>query len=1010
MALEQILSYVFTPSITVGNQQYSATLAIPGRWNIGQIRRIVNSTRNKLMYSDEHDKLIGTIVFSSYNATVPAGSPTALIQKTGGVTTFNLLMDTSYMQASDVLGILVEKKEQIVRPFDFGTDAIERMRVSNPKSMIDADFEYGLQPTKWASYGLNRLSPSIFELQSNDLIVTAATTDWNTTSTTNSLITLTITGITTGISANTPIHVGGTSNVIAGNGGADGGFMVVSSTTGGGNTTITYRAKCIIGTSNGASLFRDGMILRRCVFSTGATFNFTIPISTVTGAITVTTSTPHGFVPGMPILVREAAGTTIAGTNLAQLYGSYYIESVTAPNTFTYTPRTDSAGARNINVTTAGAISFTLNSDGLAAPRPWDGGVLIYTASGSHGASIIRSTKKYNRYQSGKGYLWSSGTLFRPNYDISSITGLATTTLTVTTDFVPHGLQTGATVLLTGLGGNCDGQFTVASITSAYVFTVTSPTNFVGGAVNPGASPKVQVIAWDGAVVRGGPFDEQNGLFFEYDGRDFWVVRRSAVEQVPGLLGVTNGSNTVNFIGAASFVRPGDKIVIKGMTYLVTNIPNSTTASITPAYRGTTISSASGVKANIVRELRVKQSDWNLDKCDGTNPESGFSLNLNRMQMVGIQYSWYGAGFVDFMIRGLDGNWIKVHRMVNNNVNFEAYMRSGNLPVRYSVENESYSTYITADPGAAGTTIEVASTANFPNSGTILIDQEIITYSGKTPTSFTGCLRGQTVTKFQGGLSRVFSGSSATAHGVPVPTSVNGPAVFLFRNTCSPALVHWGSALIMDGGFDSDRGYIFNAQRTIDILGAATSTNKRQAFALRLAPSVSSGLVGDLGARELINRAQFLLDTIGVDVDNAVNARAIIVEGIVNPTNLTFGAGAWVDVNSVAQGSQPSFTQIAQTFNVSGVANTTNNNGCTGGETIFSFALPTPAGSTALTSGAVNDRLDLTELKELTNSPLGGNGVYPDGPEVLVIQLSMVGTGTGTASATVLCRWSEAQA
>lgn len=900
--------------------------------------------------------------------------------------------------------------ELVVRPFDFGTDAIERMRVSNPKSMIDADFEYGLQPTKWASYGLNRLSPSIFELQSNDLIVTAATTDWNTTSTTNSLITLTVTGTSTGISANTPIHVGGTSNSIAGNGGADGGFLVVSSTTGASTTTITYRAKNVIGTSNGQSLFRDGMILRRCIFSTGATFNFTIPVSTITGAITVTTSFPHGFVPGMPILVRDASGTTIAGTNLSQLYGSYYIDSVPSSTTFTYTPRRDSAAAINIGVTTSGPISFTLNSDGLAAPRPWDGGVLIYTASGSHGASIVRATKKYNRYQSGKGYLWSSGTLFRPNYDISSISGLTTTTLSVTTDFVPHGLQTGATVFLTGLGGNCDGQFTVASITNAYTFTVTSPTNFVGGAINPGASPKIQVIAWDGAVVRGGPFDDQNGLFFEYDGRDFWVVRRSSVEQVPGFLGVTNGSNTVNFIGAASFIRPGDKLVIKGMTYLVTGLPTGTTASIIPAYRGVSIPTSAGVKANIVREIRVKQSDWNLDTCDGTNAESRFTLNLNRMQMVGIQYSWYGAGFVDFMIRGLDGNWIKVHRMVNNNVNFEAYMRSGNLPVRYSVENESYSTYLTDDPGAGGTTLQVANTANFPNSGVLLVDQEIITYSGKTPTSFTGCLRAQPVTKFQGGLDRTFTGSVATTHGTPTPTANNGPAVFLFRNTCSPALVHWGSALIMDGGFDSDRGYIFNAQRSINILGAATSTNKVQAFALRLAPSVSSGLVGDLGARELINRAQFLLDTIGVDIDNAANARAIIVEGIVNPTNLTFASNAWVDVNSVAQGSQPSFTQIAQTFTVSGTSNTTNNNGCTGGETIFSFALPVPAGGTATTSGAVNDRLDLTALKELTNSPIGGNGVYPDGPEVLVIQLSMVGTGTGTATATVLCRWSEAQA
>jgi hypothetical protein len=40
-----------------------------------------------------------------------------------------------------------------VRPYDFGTDAIERMRVAQPQAMLDADFEYGLQPTKWQAIG-----------------------------------------------------------------------------------------------------------------------------------------------------------------------------------------------------------------------------------------------------------------------------------------------------------------------------------------------------------------------------------------------------------------------------------------------------------------------------------------------------------------------------------------------------------------------------------------------------------------------------------------------------------------------------------------------------------------------------------------------------------------------------------------------------------------------------------------------------------------------------------------
>ena len=53
--------------------------------------------------------------------------------------------------------------------------------------------------------------------------------------------------------------------------------------------------------------------------------------------------------------------------------------------------------------------------------------------------------------------------------------------------------------------------------------------------------------------------------------------------------------------------------------------------------------------------------------------------------MIGIQYSWYGAGFIDFMLRGSNGNFVFAHRMRNSNINTEAFMRSGNLPVRYEV-------------------------------------------------------------------------------------------------------------------------------------------------------------------------------------------------------------------------------------------------------------------------------------------------------------------------------------
>lgn len=60
-------------------------------------------------------------------------------------------------------------------------------------------------------------------------------------------------------------------------------------------------------------------------------------------------------------------------------------------------------------------------------------------------------------------------------------------------------------------------------------------------------------------------------------------------------------------------------------------------------------------------------------------------------------------------------------------------------------------TTLTTTINNSATTIVVASTADFLSAGVILIESELITYTGKTSTSFTGCVRGQ-------------YGSSAAAH------------------------------------------------------------------------------------------------------------------------------------------------------------------------------------------------------------------------------------------------------
>ena len=68
------------------------------------------------------------------------------------------------------------------------------------------------------------------------------------------------------------------------------------------------------------------------------------------------------------------------------------------------------------------------------------------------------------------------------------------------------------------------------------------------------------------------------------------------------------------------------------------------------------------------------------------------------------------------------------------------------------------------------------------------------------------------------------------------------------------------------------------------------------------------------------------------------------------------------------------------------------------GETVFSF----------INSPANKDGLDLSNLKELINTPIGGRGTYPNGPDVLFINVYI--TQGAPINTNLVLRWGEAQA
>jgi hypothetical protein len=91
-------------------------------------------------------------------------------------------------------------------------------------------------------------------------------------------------------------------------------------------------------------------------------------------------------------------------------------------------------------------------------------------------------------------------------------------------------------------------------------------------------------------------------------------------------------------------------------------------------------------------------------------------------------------------------------------------------------------TTLSANISNADTTIPVVSTTGFQNAGALLIGAELITYTGKTATSFTGCVRGQYGSSNAAHVSGVYvaegqAGTGSAALVMTETTSSNGVAL-----------------------------------------------------------------------------------------------------------------------------------------------------------------------------------------------------------------------------------------
>ena len=952
-----------------------------------------------------------------------------------------------------------------IAPSETLQDPVGKLRVSNPQALIDTDFEYSTQSTKWESLNLLNNRPSAFYDAAIPLVVTAV----------NGAGTRVVTvATTTPPAAGTPVFIQNTTNPLAN------GWFLVDTVSAGVNFTYVATNTISAGTIFDAT--------KTYVFSGSFYTGSGIPLTGTTAftfsgtTITCTTTNAHGLTVGDAIYVVGTTGGTPAPN------GSWIVQTTPTSNTFTFVVVTAPTVAI---ANTAGSTNLYPRPYGSIIHRSFDGGVAFSAGYPYSGNQLIRQTRRYFRYQSGKGIQFSTGTCVKPAFNVDSVTSSGTTVtvtlknphnlngnfaantgiavsasagvafastssfnrgLTVTcTTTNNHGFIVGDTIFVTGTTSTTNppnGTWVVKNVLNATSFqfdVVAAPTGTItasagatstlypqpGGpfvvisgcneaayngtflvqtvptdlsftytaAATPSATPatgfpiNASPSSWYGSRSRIGLFDEQNGFFFEFDGQVLYAVKRSCTAQISGTIAVNSGSATVTGTNTAFSKQlvPGDYVVIRGMSHIVQTITSDTALVIYPEYRSPSNVSNCVVSKRI--EERYPQSQWNIDRCDGNGP-SRLNLDLTKMQMLYIDYSWYGAGAIRFGFKDQNGEVFYCHRVPNSNRNTEAYMRSGNMCSRYEINTVPPSTALALTlTNTEVNTLTVASTAGFPQSGVLVVTAagntgaaiEYIRYNSKTSTTFTGLSRAVVNISGAGNLSG--GGGNLTAQ--TFTYSATAPIqVSLFPAQATATLSHWGSAVIMDGRYDDDKSYIFQAGTNTAFTNIAASASLAL-LSVRLSPSVDSGLTGVLGARDLINRMQLTLRQ--MDIVATGVAAIFRVELILNGK---------VSAGSFAPAGGSSLAQVC--IHAAGTT-------VTGGESIFSFFIYTPAVT----------QQDLSLVRDLGNSILGGGtnltvpttsaNLFPDGPDIVTIRATNV-SAVATNSIQARISWTEAQA
>lgn len=209
MAKKLVYNYDFIPGAAG-----AGVVKVPGNHPQRVFLLITNVTRSTIIYNFAGAGFGGS---TSYDASKDE-------------TTLTLDADTSTHNTNDEIQIFLDIREDKIDFSESFVDPVHKLRVSNPQNLIDTDFEYGLQSTKWETVELVDNIPSTYTRASS---VSIGEIQQVNTIANDNIITV-ITGIPHDLKTGDPIEVQGTGSRTA-----NGKYIVLGVSS---ETQFSYKA------------------------------------------------------------------------------------------------------------------------------------------------------------------------------------------------------------------------------------------------------------------------------------------------------------------------------------------------------------------------------------------------------------------------------------------------------------------------------------------------------------------------------------------------------------------------------------------------------------------------------------------------------------------------------------------------------------------------------------------------------------------------------------------------